>query len=286
MAGFQVKFADLPGPPPFRLAYVDEGPRDADALLFLHGWASTHEQWSAVVERLSKKWRCVAVDLPSYGQSEVPVTDYTLEFFARSALQLLDSIGVRRAVPVGSSMGGMVSMEFTLRWPERVEALVLVDSGGMWRPRGFARRRARSDFAFAIYKALEPVIGRSMMKRAFHDHRPGIEEMKARAAALREDPKERARRRTRFNSMMHVIATSYRKRAAEIRAPTLVVWGRQDRLVSLKLGERLARTIPGARLEIIEECGHLPSVERPGELARLVEGFLERMGDGLSFSIF
>lgn len=257
------------------MAYVDEGPREADALLFLHGWASTHEQWGATVARLSRRWRCIAVDLPSYGRSEVPVTDYTLEFFARSALQLLESLGVRRVVPVGSSMGGMVSMEFALLWPDRVKGLVLVDSGGMWRPRKFAARRARSDVAFAIYKALEPVIGRSMMKRAFHDHRPGIEEMKSRAAALRQDPKERARKRTRFNSMMHVIATSYRERAAEIRAPTLVVWGRQDKLVSLSLGERLVQTIPGARLEVIEECGHLPSVERPEEFGRLVEGFLE-----------
>ncbi len=271
----EVRYQELPGPPPFRLAYIDEGPRDADALLFLHGWASTHEQWLAPVVRLSKRWRCIAVDLPSYGRSEVPVTDYTLEFFARSALQLMDSLGVKRVIPVGSSMGGMVSMEFALRWPERVAALVLVDSGGMWRPRKFAARRARSDVAFALYKGLEPIIGRSMMKRAFHDHREGIDEMKARAAALRNDPKERARRRTRFNSMMHVIATSYRERATEIRAPTLVVWGRQDKLVPLALGERLAQTIPGARLEVIEGCGHLPSVEKPEEFGRVVEGFLE-----------
>ncbi len=275
----EVRTVPLPGPPPFRMAYIDDGPsRGAEpALLFLHGWASTHEQWLAPVARLSKRWRCVAVDLPSYGRSEVPVADYTLEFFARSAAQLLDWLGIRRAVPVGSSMGGMVSMEFALRWPERTKALVLVDSGGMWRGRKFAARRAQSDFAFALYKGLEPVIGRSMMRRAFHDHRPGIEEMRARAAALREDPKERARRRARFNSMMHVIATSYRERAAEIRAPTLVVWGRQDRLVPLSLGEKLARTIPGARLEVIEGCGHLPSVEKPEAFGRVVEGFLESL---------
>lgn len=271
-----VHFQDLSGPPSFRIAYVDEGPREDPALLFLHGWASTHEQWEKSVAHLSKRWRCVAVDLPSYGRSEIPVTDYTPAFFAESARQLLDGLGVGRVVPVGSSMGGMVAMEFALRWPERVAALVLVNAGGMWRPRPRAARAARSDFAFGIYKLLEPLVGRGMMRRAFYARGPGFDEMKERAARLHGDPKERARRRTRFNALMHTTAASYRERAAEIRAPTLVVWGREDRLVSLSLGQRLARTIPGARLEVIEACGHLPSVERPEEFNRAVEAFLSQ----------
>ena len=274
MTEFPVRTVEVPGPPPFKMAYVDEGPKDLATLLFLHGWASTHEQWSRTVARLSGKRRCIAADLPSYGRSEVPVTDYTPGFFAESARQLLDAAGVQTVVPVGSSMGGMVAMEFALRWPERVQALVLVDSGGMWSSRPRAARAANSNFAFGIYKLVEPLVGRTMMRRAFHDRESGYGEMRARADRLHGDPKEKARRRTRFNSMMHLAATSYRERAAEIRAPTLVVWGRQDKLMPLALGERLARTIPGARLEVIEGCGHLPSVERPEEFNRIVEGFL------------
>jgi pimeloyl-ACP methyl ester carboxylesterase len=111
--------------------YLDAGPRDADAVVLIHGLTATHRYWKQNVEALAARRRVIALDLPGFGRSDKPDADYSIDFFVTALFTLLDGLGVARASLVGNSMGGHIAMAAALAAPARVDKLVLVDPAGV-----------------------------------------------------------------------------------------------------------------------------------------------------------
>ncbi|RDI96126.1 alpha/beta hydrolase [Meiothermus sp. QL-1] len=254
------------------LHLYDTGPGQGPAFLLVHGLGDEADTWRKLFPLL--RGRVIAPDLPGFGRSEHPRRAYTLGFFARVLLALLDHLGVGRAVLVGSSLGAAVVLEMALRRPERVERLCLVGGPPWGRPsraqlllltpglgeRLYNRLRASQE---AAYASLEPYYAR------FQALPPEDQRF------LRERVWERVwsddQRRAFFSTLRWMALRSLLGwRWQGLAPPVHLVWGAEDRVVPPGVGRRLAAAIPGARFSLIPDCGHLPQQEKPLELARLL----------------
>ena len=219
-----------------------------------------------VHDLLGARHRVYAPVHPGFGASAGREEIESMEDLVFHAVDVLDALGLERADVVGLSLGGWLAAELALRHPDRVDRLVLVDAAGTRVP-GVAREdlfmaspaKARqllfADPASALATALVPDV-------------PAPERLEA---ALRG--REAA---ARLLWGTHVQYRKLTSRLGRIKAPTLVVWGAQDRLLPLALGEAYQRGIPGSTLTRIEDCGHLPPLEAPERFAPIVLDFLRR----------
>jgi pimeloyl-ACP methyl ester carboxylesterase len=232
-------------------------------LLYLHG-AGTYG-WMPVHDRLARRRRLLLPVHPGFGASEGLEAIESMEDLVFHTLDVLDALGLDRTDVIGLSLGGWLAAELALRHPERVDRLVLVDAPGV---------RVPGVPMGDVFMA-SPSKARALL---FHDPASPV------AAALLPDapPPERLeaalRGREAAARLLWNPAQQYRKltsRLWRIRAPTLVVWGADDRLVPLAYGEAWARGIPGARLVTIERSGHLPPLEQPERFAETALDFLD-----------
>jgi 3-oxoadipate enol-lactonase len=246
------------GPAP-RLAVSVAG--EGELLLFLHGIGGRRQNWDVQVTYFSRTHKAAAWDARGYGDSD----DYEgpLEFtvFSQDLVRVLDQFGARKAHVVGLSMGGRIARNFALHHPDRVQTLTLANTSP-----GFG--------------ALTP----EEVQRFVDERRHGEPEMQAKRLLGPKAPREAFDRLVASMRALHresylktVEASVAQDLAApieQIRAPTLVIGSRHDQLYPLGIAEGMARRIPGARLAIIEEAGHLSNLERPQEFNRVLAEFL------------
>jgi pimeloyl-ACP methyl ester carboxylesterase len=241
------------------------------ALVLLHGLSATHANWEHTISAFADRWRVVALDLPGHGRSGKPDAPYTIDFYAGIVRTLGHELGIREAVVVGNSLGGQIAVELGLTYPAWTRGLVLVAPAG-----GFPG--AVRAFGWAIGAAANPRVLRVTLPRAldlcFWDaSSPGCAE-RQRMLAERlagDDYPQFARAVAR--SLAGAIAAG-RQPLHRLTQPTLLVWGREDRVVGLAGSRRILREVRHARLAVLERCGHLPMLERPQEFNRLLAEFL------------
>lgn len=236
-------------------------------LLYLHG-AGPDAEWGDVHERLAARFRVLLPSHPGFADStgleEVDgILDLVLHY-----TDLLDVLGLDAVATVGTSLGGWIAAELAALYPRRVARLVLVDPVGIRLdgvPMGELFGSPPPELAKLLFFDQDFPIAALM--RAY-DARMALPEeillpqMKAMEVAAKIG----------WNPYLH--DPKLETRLHRVTAPTLVVWGKQDGLVPLAYAERWKALVPGARVQVIDRCGHLPSVERPEALAEAVVGFL------------
>lgn len=229
---------------------------DRNTLILLPGFMCDADLWRDVEPALAGRWRVVHGDM---------VRDESIEAMADRLL----AAAPRRFVPVGFSMGGFVAREVALRAPERVRALVLIATSAMGTSpdRAERNRERRERIAARPFRGLS----RSDLKRALHPSRRHDEALVERMLAMG--------RRLGKEVLLRQLAAGRvdgHDRLPEIRCPTLVVAAGSDELRPRRETDRLAAGIPGARYEIVEDCGHMIPLERPEALAALLNGWLDQ----------
>jgi pimeloyl-ACP methyl ester carboxylesterase len=268
------RFIDVEG---VRVHYQEAGDQAAPALLLIHGFASSTLVWSKVFLRLAAAgFRVIALDMLGYGYSGKPRNGaYTIAGQAKVVTGLLDSLGIPRALFVGSSYGGAVAATCALDYQDRVEKLILVGTVNNNRPLGFKLMRVFGSPVFG--DVVSPLlIGsrrllRRRMRQVYDRHAWVLDERRvdARHLPLRTAGTQRAIIRTvrRWN------AERISRDAHLITQPTLLLWGENDREIPLEDGERLHAEIPGSRLMVFLNCGHLPHEEYPEAFTNAVTDF-------------
>jgi pimeloyl-ACP methyl ester carboxylesterase len=245
------------------IAYDERGA--GNPIVLLSSGAHDRHDFDELRDLLPPRFRSVAPDWPAHGESPAGTAPASAMRFADVAEEFVKQLAPRGAVVVGNSVGGFAAGRMAIRRPDLVKGLVLVDSGGFGgRPpqvRIFCSLMARPGFLRRIYPGFA---NRYMRPQSDADRRArdvGI-------ATTREDPglKAVAELWRSFASPEHDL----REGAASISAPTLVVWGKRDPVIPLKLGRRAAASIPGAELAVLD-TGHSPQVSDPeGFAAHLV----------------
>jgi len=250
--------------------------------LLLHGFGASTFSWREVMAPLAAMGTVIAYDRPSSGLTARPMpgdwkgqSPYGPEAQADMAVHLLDALGARRAILVGNSAGGTVVMLAALRHPERVEALVLVDPAAEFGGPPLAAGLLGSPQGRRILQRVVRGIGTwgsDALTQAWHDPSkitPAIRE--GYSVALRADNWDRGL--VELTRASRPLGLS--RQLGKIAVPTLVITGDDDRIVPTKGTISLAAKIPGARLVVIPECGHVPQEEKPGDFLAAVRGFVE-----------
>jgi pimeloyl-ACP methyl ester carboxylesterase len=248
-------------------------------LVLLHGYMMSHWYFHAVLPRLADTYDVVAIDLPGFGESDRPSPDhypYDLGSFAATAGQVLATLGIARASVVGHSMGGGVALTLAARHPERVERLVLVDALCYPPPDAAVARLLSSRVGPLLWRHL---VTRTLLARR---QRSDVKDPSVITDEHVDYYYERFTRGLGREAAYATLRALFGLSMAtadpgRVRAPTLLLWGEDDRMVPLSLAKRLHRAIPGAELRVIPVCGHTPFLERPDEFLREVGPFLDRL---------
>lgn len=240
-----------------RVRYLDRG--EGPAIVFLHGFASAIEAWATVMPAFAQDHRVIALDLKGFGWTDRPEGDYSPKAQAALVLALLDKLGVKEADVVAHSWGASVALQLTLDAPARVRRLALYDAWAyeeqiptffLW-----ARAPAVGEALFATWYDQRPA---ERMVLAFHD--PSIV-----SEALIEEVERGLRRPgTKAAALAAVRGQRYRdvqQRYRTITQPTLILWGENDRVTPISVGERLVSELPAAKLVRYPRCGHFPMLE-------------------------
>ena len=259
-------------------------------VVFIHGLSGSWQNWLEQVPVFAREHRVIAFDLPGFGASEMPRDKITISGYGRFVDALLDELGVSSAAVVGNSMGGFIGIELAIRFPERVERLVLVSAAGL------SIEYLRNERAVAVLNALENRLaaytGWVASRSDALARRPGARRMIFGIVAHRPDllpgplvaEQVRGSGKPGFVPALDAL-TDYpiRDRLGEIACPTLIVWGAEDKLVPARDADEFAGLIPNSRKVVWPETGHVAMLERPGAFNALVKAFLaeepgERVG--------
>lgn len=257
-----------------------EGP----PVVLIHGMVNSSRHWESVALRLADSYTVIAPDLLGHGDSAAVRGDYSLGAHAASIRDLLAAIGVDTATVVGHSLGGGVAMQFFYQFPQRVERLALVSSGGLGREvspllRGAALPGAAALLWLAAHpRALDALDRRGATLQARGSKR-GVY-LQAVVRALR--PLEQAGARKAFLHTLRAVIDFHGQRvSARDRlyllgpVPTLIVWGERDNTIPLSHGWEAHEAIPTSRFEALPGAAHFPHLEDPDGLARVLRDFLE-----------
>ena len=252
-------------------------------VVLIHGMVNSSHHWREVALRLADRYTVIAPDLIGHGDSATPRGDYSLGAHAAVIRDLLTAIGVGSATVVGHSLGGGVAMQFFWQFPQRVERLVLVSSGGLGREVSPLLRSAALPGASA---ALRVVAGRSSLAAlgrvaAALDARGSARGVYVRAIVRALRPLERPGSREAFlQTLRSVIDLKGQHVSAVDRlyllgpVPTLIVWGALDNTIPVQHGRAAHEAIPHSRFETLPRAAHFPHLENPEGLARAIRDFV------------
>ena len=257
LAGASERTTDVRGlPVRYFEASPDSARSDGEAIVLLHGLGDSAETWARVMPALARDRRVLAPDLAGFGRTPVPPEGMRLSTLASYLDGFLDAVGVERAILVGNSLGGAVAIRHSANRPEQVSHLFLLNSAGLLNavpPELEPETRERARELVRITFGPEATFPRFVLNdmiRASADP--------ARRAYLRSDE-----------------PTDVRDDLGRIEAPTTIVWGEQDRLIPPDHGTALRRGIPDSELITLPGVAHVPQIQAPEKVLRIIS---ERLG--------
>ena len=262
------RFADVGG---FRLHYNEIG--SGPAVVMLHGGGPGASGWSNFQRNIgafADHHRTLLVDMPQFGQSDsVVVNEPRSQHSARAICTLLDKLGIEKASLVGNSMGGGASINFAIDYPNRIDKLVVMGSSG-------AGQSIFSPMPTEGIKILNQVFDnpttegmRRLIQVMVYDSSFVTDELLQDRLQAALNPGHLEARKKSVNSQR-----DFSHDLGNIKAPTLIIWGKDDRTVPLDTGLRLLAAVPGSRMHIFGQCGHWAQLEHADEFNRLVLDFL------------
>ena len=256
-----------------RLHVRDRGPRDAPALLMLHGFGSSLHTWQPWADALAADMRVISLDLPGAGLSSAdPGPDYSDERSLELLLALLDQLQIERISLLGNSLGGRIAWRFAAAHPERVDRLILMAPDGFASP-GFEYGKAPQVPAWLglLRYFLPKSVLRMNLKVAYADPQQLTDAAVTRYHDLLLAPGNRG---AMLERMAGVILVPPEPLLAGIEAPTLLVWGERDAMIPFSNAQDYLAALPDARLISFPDLGHVPHEEAPMRTIEAIRSFL------------
>jgi pimeloyl-ACP methyl ester carboxylesterase len=245
-----------------KIAFYDAG--SGPVIVLVHGFGSQARfDWGQVILPLAAHHRVIALDEIGFGSSAKPLVDYSIQTYVDFLGEFLRTLNIHEFTLAGESLGGWITALYTIESlaPENTgshampkpQRLILEDAAGMAAIRGAS--------SFPVPGTLADAHGVAIV---FHDKSRVTEDFVRDVWTMQLQANDGFTKRS-FRSNPNTAAEVVSGRLAKITIPTLVVWGGSDEIVPLAQGRAYAAGIPGAKLAIIPECGHAPSIEKPAE---------------------
>ena len=251
-------------------------------LLLIHGMGGNFRNWESVVGPLARHHTVIAPDLPGHGESAAGHGDYSLGSFASVLRDLLVTLGHERATLVGHSLGGGVAMQFGYQFPEMVERLVLVSSGGLGSDVSAILRAATLPGAglfiqatAAVGRVVVPPLAQGLERVGLRPNADVAEVVRGYGSLSDDDRREAflATVRGVIGPRGQRVNAGDRLALAE-NIPVLIIWGERDPIIPASHGEDAHRHLPESRLEIFDNVGHIPQIEAPLRFVDCLDRFL------------
>ena len=263
------------------MAYLDLG--QGRPVILIHGFGGSMWQWEHQQRPLSADFRLITPDLIGSGLSAKPDIDYRPEQMLDYFVGFMDALQIRQAALVGNSMGAGLAIGMALAYPDRVSQVVLIDglpANVRERVTSPSIKRALDTAAPSWFASfgnwlLGGVMIESVLKEIVHDPALLTPAVIERSNRNRQRPGVIPPLMT-VRDTLPLWETGFARRIGEIGHPTLIVWGQEDRVFPLPVGEELQRTIKGSTLVRIPNAGHIPQWERPDLTNRAMIEFLRR----------
>jgi pimeloyl-ACP methyl ester carboxylesterase len=262
-----------------KIRYRDSG-GSGPAVLLTHGIGLMLEIWEPTAAALSGRYRVISWDLPGFGRSEVREQPYSVPFFGDFTAAFLDTLGIGKVHAVGHSMGGAVTLAFARKYPSRLNSITLDCAASLGR---------EAPFIFKLFTVRG--IGNLMTKPTRANTRnalksmycnfsrltPGLEEIWYRISLLPGNQGvflQTLRSMTTFGGQNRDLVAATVGGLPSLTVPVLVIAGRNDAIIPVSHAIEAAKKIPNAKLAIIEDCGHMPQLEKAGEFNGILIDFL------------
>jgi len=238
--------------------YIDVNPESRNVFVFLHGWQSSAQAWSGIMERLSTKGvRLVAIDLPGFGGSPLPKTAWGVGEYAEMVRAFSQKLGIHRIILVGHSFGGRVAIKLSATVPDLVSKLVLVDAAGI------KNENLLNKLMVLAAKTVKPLFALPVLRNY---------KSTAYKAIGAVDYAEAGPLKDIFIKTINEDLTEF---LPKIHAPTLLVWGAKDMETPLAFGELMNRLIPNSKLVVLTDAGHFSFIDQPDKFTDLIQGLYE-----------
>ena len=258
----QTKFADVWG---HKIRYLDDG-RSDKTILLIHGLGGSAERWLKVIPSLSQKYRVIAPDMIGFGYSDKPSVDYTIEFFGKFLSAFINTIGLKTVILVGTSLGGQIAVECTNTDHYIIEKLILVAPSGTMK---------QSTAAIDAYMMAALYPNHASARTAF--------EMMSNSCTVDEFTVSNFVERMSIpnaklafiSSVLGIKNSKIDERLQKIMTPTLLVWGKEDRVIPIEHARQFVSSIRNCKFLELDDCGHLPHVEKPDIFSRSILEFLD-----------
>lgn len=272
-----------------RWVRVDEQPLnviemgEGHPIVFVHGLSGSWPNWLEQLPVFARSHRVIALDLPGFGHSPMPREQITIAGYARVLDGLLEALGVDAATLVGNSMGGFIAAELAIAYPQRVERMVLVSAAGIGTYQHPDVMRAipwltRAERIVAAYTAwLASKSDMVVRRRGLRNATLGlvVRHPSRLPGPLAAEQLRGAGKPGFMQALETIMHYPIEERLTEIACPTLIVWGDEDRVISLRDADVFERLIPNSRKVVFGDTGHMAMLERPAAFNELLERFME-----------
>lgn len=231
-------------------------------VVFLHGWKGKKEVWDKNIFHLSKDFDCIAVDLPAFGQSEGPKMPWGIGQYADFLNVFIENLGLGKVVLVGKSFGGRVAIYFAYKYPDKLSKLVLVSAAGVEGKSFLTKSKILAAKSFKFVLSSFGVSPESFYK----SNLGGV------FCKIFKISQEESFYKLEVKKLVTSLDLSFY--CAQIKVPTLIIWGREDKVLPLKMGKKLHHLIKGSRLAIING-GHNAHIEYSDDFNEALAGFVD-----------
>jgi pimeloyl-ACP methyl ester carboxylesterase len=255
----------------------DEGPRtDPLPIVLVHGTAASLHTWEGWAADLRQTRRVIRFDLPGFGLTGPnAANDYSIAVYVRFVAALMDQLGVQRFVIGGNSLGGEVAWAVAHAHPQRVDRLILVDAAGY----RFESGSVPLGFRVAGMPALQPLMRNllppGLMEKSIRSVYGDPSRVTPELVAHYTDMARREGNRAALRQRLIQRNTGREADVKDLKLPTLILWGGQDRLIPPAYGRRFAQDIAGSKLVMFDALGHVPQEEDPAATLVPVRAFLQ-----------
>ncbi len=252
-----------------KINYVEAG--SGPNVILLHGLGGDTSNWAMTIPALAKNYHVWVPDQIGFGQSDKPFINYRVSTLVTFLAAFCKKLAIEKASVVGNSLGGWTAAAFALAHPERVEKLVLVDAAGYSPERWGGPKLDRAQIM--RLNPSTPADMKEMMGTVFYNKAMLTDAFIEQAFAAKLKRNDGYTINQFIESVLR--GEDYLDgKTKEIKAPTLVIWGRGDGLTPLAIGEAYAKDIPGAQTAFIDKCGHVPQLECGGAFNAALLKFL------------
>lgn len=251
--------------------------REKTPVLFIHGFSSNVHTWEDLFYQFQKEFSnpIVAIDLLGFGFSDKPEISYTREFYVNLIHKIISYYDFKKVILIGNSMGGEISLRFTIQYPEFVEKLILIDSAGLierknlpWFLQKFSKFFV-STFSFIF---VNKIAIRYFLSTAFYDpSKVSEKKVDLYYLPLKTEGGIRAHKSLFDHPIQKIPFEDFTK----IQIPTLIIWGLNDQWIPLEHGLLLNKIISSSKLIILPETGHVPQEEKPEEVFFYLKEFIK-----------